>query len=130
MSSIIEKMHKACPQLAADISTWQKLRHTKKDLELFLEFNVAELEFKSLDGKDCKTLCTGSLALIDVLKACKPQLKEAAATKHRNGGMRSPNNSCVHVWDIVEMKPKSIPLESWQIAQFITLSESNLLMLD
>jgi len=56
MADIISKMRSSGITLlqteAEDLAKWSKLSHTKEDLELFLNYNIAEMKFLASDGKD------------------------------------------------------------------------------
>lgn len=56
MADIISKMRRSRIKLlqteAEDLAKWSKLSHTKEDLELFLNYNIAEMKFLASDGKD------------------------------------------------------------------------------
>ena len=63
MSDIIKTLRESNSLLlkaeAEDIAKWSKLRHTKSDLELFLQFNIAEIEFRTLDVLEIKKIIGG-----------------------------------------------------------------------
>ena len=114
---------------AEDIQTWQKLKHNKEDLELFLNHNVAEIKFLKSDGSESKVFGTSNVALIKVFSAKKD--KDKIKAKYLNSsGMRSKKSNSVEIWDLIENKQKTMILKSWQIENFITISEKNVLILD
>lgn len=114
---------------AEDIQTWQKLKHNKEDLELFLNHNVAEIKFLKSDGSESKVFGTSNVALIKVFSAKKD--KDKIKAKYLNSsGMRSKKSNSVEIWDLIENKQKTMILKSWQIENFITISEKNILILD
>ena len=114
---------------AEDLAMWQKLKHNKEDLELFLNHNVAEIKFLKSDGSESKVFGTSNVALIKVFSAKKDKAKIKA--KYLNSsGMRSKKSNSVEIWDLIENKQKTMILKSWQIENFITISEKNILVLD
>lgn len=114
---------------AEDIQTWQKLKHNKEDLELFLNHNVAEIKFLKSDGSESKVFGTSNVALIKVFSAKKD--KDKIKAKYLNSsGMRSKKSNSVEIWDLIENKQKTMILKSWQIENFITINEKNILILD
>ena len=114
---------------AEDIQTWQKLKHNKEDLELFLNHNVAEIKFLKSDGSESEVFGTSNVALIKVFSAKKD--KDKIKAKYLNSsGMRSKKSNSVEIWDLIENKQKTMILKSWQIENFITISEKNILILD
>ena len=114
---------------AEDIQMWQKLKHNKEDLELFLNHNVAEIKFLKSDGSESKVFGTSNVALIKVFSAKKDKDKIKAKYLNSNG-MRSKKSNSVEIWDLIENKQKTMILKSWQIENFITINEKNILILD
>ena len=114
---------------AEDIQMWQKLKHNKEDLELFLNHNVAEIKFLKSDGSESKVFGTSNVALIKVFSAKED--KDKIKAKYLNSsGMRSKKSNSVEIWDLIENKQKTMILKSWQIENFITINEKNILVLD
>lgn len=114
---------------AEDLQMWQKLKHNKEDFELFLSHNIAEISFLKNDGTESKVIGTANVALIKIFSAKKD--KEKVKAKYLNTqGMRSKKSNSVEIWDLVENKQKTIMLKSWQIENFITINEKNILILD
>ena len=114
---------------AEDLVMWQKLKHNKEDLELFLNHNVAEIKFLKSDGSESEVFGTSNVALIKVFSAKKD--KDKIKAKYLNSsGMRSKKSNSVEIWDLIENKQKTMILKSWQIENFITISEKNILVLD
>ena len=112
-----------------DLAKWSKLKHVKDDFELFLQFNLAEIEFKTLDGKDDSIICTSNTALIKILSTKKPEEKQKLI-KFKGPGIKSKDPKYVKTWDLVNNTYKTIYLKSWQIANFISISPDNVLILD
>lgn len=131
--SIIEQMRESGAELlqaeSKDIAAWSKLRHTKQDLELFLNFNIAEIEFKTMKGEDRKIVCTSNMTLVKIMAEAKKQNKQKLA-KIKSNGIRTKDARTVDTWDLVANKRKSISLSSWQIVNFISITPENILILD
>lgn len=113
----------------ADIAKWSKLRHTKSDFELFLQFNIAEVEFRTLDGKDDSIICTSNIPLIKILGTKKQEDKKKLINMN-NSGIASKDRRSVLTWDLVDNKYKTISLNAWQIQNFISIDPKNILILD
>ncbi len=114
---------------AQDLATWSKLKHNKQDLELFLNFNIAEIEFKMKSDEKATVIGTANTSLVKVFSAKKDVDKQKAA-KLKSSGMRTKDSTSVQIWDLVENKPKTIMLSAWSIKNFISISEKNILVLD
>lgn len=114
---------------AQDLATWSKLKHNKQDLELFLNFNIAEIEFKTKSDEKATVIGTANTSLVKVFSAKKDVDKQKAA-KLKSSGMRTKDSTSVQIWDLVENKPKTIVLSAWSIKNFISISEKNILVLD
>lgn len=114
---------------AQDLATWSKLKHNKQDLELFLNFNIAEIEFKTKSDEKATVIGTANTSLVKVFSAKKDVDKQKAA-KLKSSGMRTKDSTSVQIWDLVENKLKTIMLSAWSIKNFISISEKNILVLD
>ena len=114
---------------AQDLATWSKLKHNKQDLELFLNFNIGEIEFKTKSDEKATVIGTANTSLVKVFSAKKDVDKQKAA-KLKSSGMRTKDSTSVQIWDLVENKPKTIMLSAWSIKNFISISEKNILVLD
>lgn len=133
MNDIIKTLRESNIELlkaeAADLSKWSKLKHIKKDFELFLQFNIAEVSFKTIDEKDSKIICTSNAALIKILQCQKLEDKEKLV-KFKGPGINCKDKDFVKTWDIQNNTFKTISLNSWQIENFISISPKNILILD
>lgn len=114
---------------AADLEKWSKLRHSKTDLELFLQFNLAELKFKTRVGVEKQMICTSNAALIKVFSAIVHEDKKRYV-KFASNGFHCKEKDLIKTWDLEENKLKSVNLKEWQIVNFISISEQNILILD
>lgn len=111
------------------LSKWEKLRHTKDDLELFLNFNIAEIIYLTKDGHQKSIICTSNTPLINIFNTKKLADKQSFA-KENSDGIKTKDRSSVDTWDLLENKRKTISLTSWQIVNFISISPDNILILD
>ena len=100
------------------LSKWEKLRHTKDDLEFFLNFNIAEIQYLTNEGQQRSIVCT------------KKQADKQSFTKQSSAGIKTKDRSSVDTWDLIANKRKTVSLSSWQIVNFITISPDNILILD
>lgn len=114
---------------ANDVTTWSKLKHTKSDLELFLNFNIAQIDFTTKDGKEASVVGTANTTLVKIFSLKKDEDKKKIA-KLKSDGMRTKDTFSVLIWDLIDNKPKTIFLKSWQIMNFISITEKNILILD
>ena len=53
------------------LSKWDKLRHTKEDLELFLNFNIAEILYLTNKGEQRSIVCTSNTSLVNAFNTKK-----------------------------------------------------------
>lgn len=113
----------------AGLSKWEKLRHTKEDLELFLNFNIAEIQYLTKDSKLRSIICTSNTPLVNAFNTKKLEDKQAFA-KECSAGIKTKERSSVDTWDLIANKRKTVSLTSWQIVNFITISPDNILILD
>lgn len=114
---------------AADIARWGKFKHCKKCFEAFLNYNVAEIAFKTKDNENRRIICTSNTTLVKVMKLTRKKDK-IKASKLTSNGIHTKDSLSVDSWDLIDDKQKTIMLKSWQIINFITIREENLLLLD
>lgn len=116
-------------QKSSDVEKWAALRHTKEDLELFLNFNLAEIRFKTLDGKDSTIVCTSNTTVIRLFSFAKDhdkeKLKQIASGDSK--GIKTKNKRTIDTWDLIDNRIKTMSLSSWQIIDFISISPANML---
>lgn len=129
MDSIVKILQKYDPDKAEDLAKWNKLRHCKEDLELFLTFNIAEILYVNEKNKVITTLCTSNTVLINVIKT-KSKKGKKSVKLIESDGIHTRNMDSIDTWDIVHKHTITIPLKSWQIINFKTISISNILQLD
>lgn len=114
---------------ANDLAKWSKLKHSKSDLEFFLNFNIAQIDFFTKDGKESSIVGTSNTTLIKIYSLKKDKDKKKLKGL-KSDGMRTNDSTSVQIWDLIENKPKTIFLKSWQIMSFISINEDNILLLD
>lgn len=133
MSDIIKILRESNSLLlkaeGADLSKWSKLKHVKKDFELFLQFNIAEISFRTIDGSDSRILCTNNTALIKILQTDELKDKQKLI-KFKGPNISTKNPKYVMTWDLKDNTFKNIFLKSWQIENFISITPKNILILD
>lgn len=134
MDSIISVLKKSDhPLLIAavrDGAKWMKLRHAKQDLELFLAHNIARIRFKTKsDGKYSEVVCTGNNRLMKVLMAVR-NTDKVDLVKTPFVGIKTNDSASVTAYDIESNHLKTISLKSWEILEFVTITEENVLILD
>lgn len=60
----------------------------------------------------------------------KRKADKQKALKLKSNGIHTKDSTSVNVWDLVEDKMKTMSLKSWQIINFLTIREENILLLD
>ena len=100
----------------ASIEKWKNLPHTKEGLELFLKFNIAEIQY----GVD-KYFCTASVELInralDILGIKKTLTDESLSSKR----------NLVMCWDLDKDKIISFSMKNrWEILNLIEITPQNI----
>ena len=102
------------------IEKWKNLPHSKKGLDLFLKFNIAEVLY---GGRSF--FCTSNVDLVNRILAILGS--EKAISK---SGLTSKRD-IVLTWDMVEDKPISFSMkETWKILNMIPIDSSNIQLLD
>lgn len=113
-----------------DLSKWSKLRHTKEDLELFLQFHIAQLKFKTLKGEEREIICTSNSSLINVFNSKKDDKNRKEKALANATGIRTKDLTSINTYDLVEKKIKTIPLNYWFLMDFLALEKENIIILD
>lgn len=107
------------------------MKHNKKDLELFLQYNIAELRFKPKDDPKYRFIvCTSNTKLIAVFQALKDFEKKKAMKMVPFSGIRTKNSTSIMTFNLIANTYNTIPLRAWQLGNFITLTEKNIPILD
>jgi hypothetical protein len=113
-----------------DLGKWSKLRRTKADLELFLQFNVVQLKFKTLKGKECEIICTSNSTLINVFNMKLTDKTRKIAALIPSTGIKTKDLRSVDTYDLVNKTIKTVPLNWWFIVDFYPIEFDNILVLD
>ena len=134
MVDLVEKMaksgNKVLEAAANDLAKWSKLKHSKQDLELFLQFNLVHLRFRPLNHAVIKDIvCTSNTRFIQVFSSLKESDKKKAL-RSKFDGIKTKDKSSVLTYNLLEGKYNTIDLSMWEIASFITMSEDNVEILD
>ena len=112
-----------------DLDRWKNLNHTKKDLETFLQFNIAEIHFKTKDGKLKSIVCTSNKKLANLLNSnTKVEKQKVINTWYPMVSTTDPFS--VNTFDLIDNKIKTIRLSFWSIINFISIHPHNILALD
>jgi hypothetical protein len=126
-----ESGKKALEAQGQSAEIWTKLKHNKQDLEIFLQFNIAELRFKPKDAKDFKTVvCTSNTRLIKVFQAAKAADKKKLLASTPFAGIKTKDSTSVLTFNLVDNTYNTILLKAWELGSFITITEKNLEVLD
>lgn len=134
MPGVIDKMKSSKNKLleaeAKGLDKWKKLKHTKADLELFLTYNIAEIQYKPKDANGfVKIVCTSNNRFIKTYSALKKKDKEKYQHSPFNG-IKTRDTTSVMTYDLEEGTLKTVSLRAWEILNFITITEENVLVLD
>lgn len=134
-ASLIDQLKKSGKKVleaqANGVETWSKLHHNKRDLETFLQFNIAELRYKPKDSKDFKTIvCTSNTKLIKVFQAIKTLEKKKLLASAPFAGIKTKDPTSVLTFNLVDNKYNTVLLKAWELGSFITITEKNLEVLD
>lgn len=135
MASLIDRLKASGREIletqGAGMEMWRSLKHNKHDLELFLQFNIAELRFKSKDARDFKTIvCTSNTRLIAVFQALKEIDKKKALKSTPFSGIKTKNSNSILTFNLIDNKYNTILLNVWELGSFLTITEKNLPILD
>ena len=135
MANLIDKLKASGKEVleaqGSGIELWKNLKHNKHDLELFLQFNIAELRFKPKDSKEFKTIvCTSNTRLISVFQALKESDKKKALKSTPFDGIKTKNSNSILAFNLVDNKYNTILLNAWELGSFLSITENNLLAID
>ena len=134
MVDLIEKLaksgNKVLEAASNDFAKWSKLKHSKKDLEVFLEFNIAHLKFRPKNAVAMKEIvCTSNTKFISLFSALKASSKKRALAQ-QNAGISTKDLSSILTYNLIERKYNTIDLSNWELVSFITISEDNIEIID
>ena len=133
MNDIIEQLRKSKSVLlqteGEDVLRWSKLRHTKDNLELMLQFNLVQLSFKNVAGVESQIICTSNTKFIKIFSLKKKEDKRKLIN-FSSPGLTTKDKNSVLTWDLQENKYKTIILKDWYVVNFISITPENALVLD
>lgn len=111
---------------------WSKLKHTKADLELFLKHNIAELKFKPKGAlSETKTIvCSSNVRLIALFHAVKKSDRAEILKKVPFSGIKTKEKNEILTFNLIDDKYNTVSLKSWELGNFVTLTEDNVELLD
>lgn len=111
---------------------WSKLKHTKADLELFLKHNIAELKFKPKGAlSETKTIvCSSNVRFIALFHAVKKSDRAEILKKVPFSGIKTKEKNEILTFNLIDDTYNTVSLKSWELGNFVTLTEENLPMLD
>ena len=129
---IIETLRNSKKELleaqAKDFEKWSKLKHTKEDLNLFLNFNIANIKFQKKNNEYENIIYTSNIVLIDILKNKNDVLKK---NKFNNNYVtKIEKENIIKTYDIIHKHTISIPLKEWAIINFISITPENIKILN
>ena len=107
---------------------WAKLRHSKSDLETFLNYNIAHLSFRPTRGREDKEIVACSnTALIAAIQLKRNDTKKIVQTlKMASRGIRTRNPDSILTWDFIDNDYCTVSLKNWTIHEWITVSKENI----
>ena len=134
MLDLIEKMAKSGNSVleaaANDLAKWSKLKHSKQDLELFLQYNLVHLRFRPKGHATMKEIvCTSNTRFISVFSSVKASQKKKAL-RSRFDGIKTKDKNSVLTYNLIEGKYNTVDLSMWEIVSFITMVPENIEVLD
>ena len=114
---------------ASNLGKWSQLKHNKESLELFLNYNIAEIEFRSKKTKDLKrVLVCSNTNFIKAVNAKSDSDKKKiieSLPKIHSTGLKNNSSILTTSWNIMKNDYCTIPLNSWKIVNWIEINESN-----
>ena len=77
-----------------------------------MNFNLAEIEFRTKSGEDRSIICTSNMTLVKILAESKKENKQKLALV-KSKGIRTKDKRSIDTWDLIDNKRKTISLSSW-----------------
>lgn len=74
-------------------------------------------------------VCTSNTTLIKIM-SLKRKKDKIEALRLKSQGLKSRESASTTTWDIINNKMITMMLSSWQIMNFISITEENILILD
>ena len=114
-----------------DLPKWKKLKHCKKDLENFLQFNIVHLRFRPKKAVTMQDIvCTSNTKFIEVFSALKMSSKKKAIGKAGSSGIFTEDQHSVLTYNLIDCKYNTVDLGKWSIMCFLTITDDNIETLD
>lgn len=117
-----------------NVSVWGNLKHNKQDLELFLTYNLAELQYATKNKKLKTIVCSSNETLIHVLTKkinTNPKNDKPVEVKvSKKNKFKTHDKMSVLTWDLMDMKFKTVDLSNWYVSNFIPITDDNIILLD
>ena len=109
-----------------------KLEHIKKDLEFFLQFNIAHIRFKPKKKMVMQDIvCTSNTQFIEVFSKLKESDKKKAAYDTKNNGIYTQDPKSILTFNLLDNEYNTIMLDRWEILCFLTIdSDDDVLLID
>jgi len=124
---------KILQSMSENISVWNKLKHNKECLELFLNNNVAEIHYKTKTGDKKRTVACSNTTLIKMFSLKKDtnyNKKLNDLKKMKSKGIHTRDTTSVLSWNFLRNGYVTINLKDWQIGRFITINDDNISILN
>ena len=124
------------PLLISEMESLEKWENVlklknKHNLELFLQFNIAELRFKPKNSaKYANIVCTSNTQFIEIFKPLKESRKLDAQRSTPFSGIYTKNPFSIMTYNLLSNRYNTIMLKAWDVLNFITISPQNILVLD
>lgn len=116
---------------AQAIEKWKDLSHNKSGLELFLQFNIAELRFKPKSLLPFKNIiCTSNTQFISVFSQRRESLKAKAAATVAFSGIYTNNVDSIMTFNLLTNRYNTVSLRAWEIVNFVSIVPDNVVILD
>lgn len=117
------------------MTEWSKLKHNKEGLELFLNYNLAEVYFEDNEGTLKKVIACSNTSLIKMFSlkressGYKSTVRKLAGMKSK--GIHNKEKTNVLTWNFLKNDYCRINItKTWYLGQWITLSENNVVILN
>lgn len=116
---------------AQAIEKWKDLSHNKQGLELFLQFNIAELKFKPKSLLSFKNIiCTSNTQFISVFSQRRESLKAKAAATVAFSGIYTKDSDSIMTFNLLTNRYNTVSLRAWEIVNFVSIVPDNVVILD
>jgi len=117
-----------------DATQWNKLKHNKECLELFLNHNISEVFFVASDGTERRIIASSNTTLIKMFCLKKGSTYDnqiSRLRKLKSSGIHTKSSLSVLTWDFIKNDYCTIPLSKmWYLGNWITISEDNISILN